>query len=165
MAKKNLYVDQPTLDSKTKCANPDAFRYDPHFFVATVTYTEPDSLNMEEAWDGAEPGLFEVRGDVTDDELRNVAVAIKQVDACLAKQTICPYPITHDSRMNWSDRDLVATVKVENLLTLSIANDYETGKPCYSMVFETGRGGAFGMDICYRNEAVSKVDVGGMVIE
>jgi hypothetical protein len=163
---KKLYVSQPTLDSKTKCADPEAFRYDPTFSITTVTFTNPDKLRLDEAWDGAEPGVFELRDGITDDELRKIAAVIDQVHSCVQKQSACPYPIDKDSRVTPSDSEVVLAVATENLLTASIDNDYENGKPCYSLVFQKGTyQGALGMDICYRNETVSKVVVGGMVIE
>jgi hypothetical protein len=163
---KKLYVSQPTLDSNAKCADPDAFRYDHDSTITTVTFTDPGQLQLDEAWDGAEPGLFEVRGDIGDDDLRKIVGTMEHVRMCLKRQATCDYPIDHDDLMHWTDRELAAAIDPEKLLSLGPGFDFKPNDPCYSMVFEISAwGGAFGMGICYQGEVVSKVDVGGMVIE
>jgi hypothetical protein len=163
---KKLYVSQPTLDSKTKCADPDAFRFDPNFTVTTVTFTDPDKLQLDEAWDGQEPGLFEVRGNIGDDELRKIAMTMEQIQRCLEKQATCSYPIESQGRMHWPANLLNSAITTDHLLTLDEENSNETGTTCYSMVLQADwYGAAFGMNICYRGDMVTGADVGGEVIE
>ncbi|HEY1773841.1 MAG TPA: hypothetical protein VGH91_11695 [Gammaproteobacteria bacterium] len=162
---KKLYVSQPTLDSKAECADPDAFRYDPDSTIATVTFTDPDQLHPEEAWDGLEPGLFEVRDNVSDDELRKVASAIAEIHACLEKQAVCAYPITRSSR-GWTDNVLAGGMDTKNLLTMAIEKPDENGESCFSMITETDTNeGAYGAEICYRNGKISNVVVGDEITE
>ena len=163
---RKTYVRQPAPGVDAKCIDPDAFDYR-GFNLDTASFIDPDSMDLDEAWDGVVPGVFQVYDGVSDDELRNISGVIDETRACLKGDSKCSYPINRDTKMHWSDRELAWTLTTANLVSVSIDHDYETGKPCYSLVFTelSAFGGAWGMDICYRNEAVSKVDVGGMVIE
>jgi hypothetical protein len=130
-----------------------------------ASFIDPDKFRPEEAWDGAVPGVFEVPADITDDELRSVALTVAQLRGCLKAKTLCPYPINGDDRTHWTNNDTTAAINTDNLIGISIDKDYKAGKSCYSMIFETPHGGATGIGICYRNETVSKVEVGEEIIE
>lgn len=146
--------------SKDMDTSPGAFDID------TATYTDPANQHPEEAWDGNVPGIFQIYDGITDAELLKLKDVIAEVHSCL-KDDKCPYPITYGWKWHTKHYDLTPAIKVAQLLTLSIQDDYRTHKPCYSMVFAQDNPWslAVGMSICYRNEAVSKVELDDEILE
>lgn len=134
--------------------------------IDTVTYTDPDSQHPEAAWDGSVPGVFQIYDGITDAELLKLKDVIVQVHSCL-KGDKCPFPITYGREWHTKRYDLIPAIKVSQLLTLSIENDNQTHKPCYTMVLAQDNPWslAVGMSICYRNEAVSKVEFDDQILE
>lgn len=104
--------------------------------VPVASFIDPDAMHPEEAFDGQVPGIFHVDGEISDQQLMQLADSISKIRACLKSGTICAFSI-NGSALNHPDYDLDPKLKVENLTQVD-SRTYKDGTVHYEIYFSGG---------------------------
>lgn len=160
---KKLFIRQPVPGVHPDCADPDAFSQDPSASVDTVSFTDPGQLHPEEDEGGLEPGISEVRGGISDEELRRLALGIAQLRSCVSERKGCGFPVDLDKRVQGKETQLGREISTGNMLFLAVRDD-DAGR-CYDMILTSRAWGGFELGICYRGDSIVSAYAGGAPLE